>query len=184
MSFRAYLQAIRARCVLGANDGGLGYQEAECDITPHGRPHPRAGKLFLGWFAGPRSQGSDTHDHREYQATAVLSLRINEPLDRVSNALFHQVTSGMMDRVDAVIAMMQNYQWQIMAEANAIIDNAAGGTGVVNGFLEPLRYRSDDGEPQEQSGEWYSADPQKYSAATVAIQFGGAKRLQLLGSVR
>ena len=115
----------------------------------------------------------------------TVSLRINEPVDRVGPDLLEKATSGLDDVADSIIAVMENYQWAIMNAANALIDTAAGGSGVANGFVEPLRYTGDDGEARLVPGDWYEATAAAdYSAAVLTIRFGRAKRLQLHGSVR
>jgi len=182
VSFRAYLLAIRDD-FRAPNPNGLGLKTADCDVTPGGKPPPRAGKMFVSIHAGSRSQGSDTHCHREYAAHITLSLRIDMPFDRIGSDVLEQAQMGLDDRADAIIARMQNQQWELMAAANTKIDQAVGEL-VANGFLEPLRYRSDNGEPVIMDGSWYQGDPDELSAAVLTIQFGGAKRLQLLGSVR
>ena len=62
MSVRAYLLAIRNRFRTSVGSGGLGYASESCEVTPGGRPPPRAGKLFVAVHAGPRRGLSDTHE--------------------------------------------------------------------------------------------------------------------------
>lgn len=173
---RALLLAVRDQARKTVALGGLGFDDQKCDVTPGGKPHPRAGKFFMGIHRGG-TQGVQVIPHeRDYSIKITVSLRIEQPFDRVGHALLEDATTGLDDRADAIIAMMENYQYVIMNAANTYIGAS------YNGFVEPLRFTGSE-ETQIVGGDWFEAEQAAQAGAINVLNFGRAKRIQLVEQV-
>lgn len=178
MSMSALLLATRDHLKKSVASGGLALTYKECDITLTGMPHPRAGKRFVAIHRGAVQNTQDDSEYETYDINVTISFRINEPLDRVGDMMELQDGPAFSVFVDSVRACLVNYRDTIRTDANTII------TASYNGFTEPFRFRSTDGDVQARNGSWWQADPgHEFAGVSLGLRFGGAMRVQILGSV-
>jgi hypothetical protein len=188
---RALLQASLNQFRLSRSEGGLGLDELTSDITLKGKPPAVAGDLFYSVHRGGVNQEKDLSDYRQYAIQVTISSRMQGvPWDRIGPDLMDREGDGLDDLMEEVAEMFQNYQYEIMNAANALIRGTQewcdvhGGTPTSNGFIEPLRLVAVDEEPQLRSGSWWWAQPDEPNGGiTLSARFGTARRVQVLGSV-
>lgn len=162
---------------------GLNYADRECDVTFDGQPPPRAGKVFVAIHrGGRRSTARDSIDEL-YELIVTITLRVNEPYDRLGTDLLEKAAQGMDDRGDALRAFL-HMNYDVMNRANTLLITAANitkppqGSPNVYGFSEPLGFVSDD-IPRLVAGNWFHAASEAVEVGIVQnLTFGGARRLQ------
>lgn len=179
MSMRALKQAVETRL-----------RSAACfnDLTVtlgrnirraiRGQPMPKAGQ----WFIGIDGDGFSNQDHRPqgldetYGILVVVTFRMDyAPDDRKANQL--TLDEHLDDTVDRVRRYLHG-DYTTLATANTTIGASA------NGFVEPLSFLSAS-RAIEKGPEWFWSEADQDGPAGVAVEmrFGGARRIQLLGSV-
>lgn len=185
MSERALCLAIRNRLRAAVVDGGLALAASECDVTALGQPHPRAGKRFCGiWGAGSTSS-QECSLEESFAVDVVVSYRVNEPFDRIGSDTtyglqIHALYGASLDVwADTIKALLVNKRWEIVSDANALINTAQGAT--VDGFKEPPFFRGQTLELV--SGEWFHSTSQKECGLVRRLHFDGATRIQKIGGV-
>lgn len=185
MSRRAIVRAVRDT-LRATPPGGLGYTYKECELSqPGGQPPPRAGKWFLAvWAGGSRNHAGNRYVlDREYDVVVTVTMRVNEPFDRIYE-LLDKPTTGFYDRVDAVIRLIHkdNYNFNVSNRANTIIGDPGNSDEPV-GFRVPLAFL-DESAPRFVGSDWFHADPNKPELGVATdIKFGRARRLENLANV-
>lgn len=185
MSWNALLRSVRDQLRASTGSGGLGYATAACEITPDGRPAPRAGKFFVAVHQGGRQQIDEEGTEETYAVNVTVSMRVDGPWDRIGPDLLALATLGVNDRAAAIRANLTNNQYKVMNYANVLfsaVPDGSGGSGLVNGFVEPLWYRGEEG-PTLVGGGWFHADDgDQDCGVTLTMRFADARRIQLIGS--
>jgi hypothetical protein len=170
---------------------GINYDAATCEIMDDGRPPPRCGNYFAA-IHGFRSRSErDNQLYERYDGNVTLTMRVTIPLDRVGDKLIslnlarvpQAERNGFNAKAERLRALL-HMNWgmvvltgQTPASAN---DNlSAWATGVVYGFVEPLRYLGPDADPVLVGGEWFAADPDAQEfGIRQTLQFGRCLRFQ------
>lgn len=143
-----------------------------------GQPHPDSGRRFIG-IDGDGFQNSDTSPQgldERYGILVVVTFRMDySPIDRKG------AQATLDDHIDETVDRVRSYlhgDYTTLASANAAI----GATH--NGFVEPLTFRGASALI-EKGPAWFHAEEAANPPAGLAVElrFGGARRLQLLGSV-
>lgn len=158
---------------------GLGYADRECDLAFDGHPAPRCGKVFLAVHRGGRRNNARDSIDELYDLIVTITIRVNEPYDRLGTDLIEKAAQGLDDRADAVRAFI-HMNYDIMNRANTELMRLAKNTSTQNvyGFAEPLGFQSDD-KPDIKAGEWFHAQAGPVEVGIVQnLTFGGARRLQ------
>lgn len=180
MSWRALLLAVRDRIRVQC-----GYEDAVCDVTFDGRPHPSCGPVFVAIHKGSRSNrdagtGRVALDQR-YEVQVTVTMRQGPvPFDRLGTDLMIEAVDGLEPRVDAIIAAVQQdaYDHVIVRAANAMLASMEPGPPL--GFVLGLAYLS-DGPEREVGGRWFHATGREQAEGiATTIRFGGARRIQSL----
>lgn len=185
MSRRALLQAVR-NTLRAAAPSGLAYTYKECELSqPQGQPPPRCGKWFLAvWAGGSRNFGGNRYVlDREYDVVVTMTMRINEPFDRIYQIL-DEASTGFYDRSDAIIGLIHkdSYNFNVSNQANTILTDPSTGDEPV-GFRVPLAFLDDSG-PRLVGPDWFHADPESGEFGVVMdMRFGRARRLQNLANI-
>ncbi len=181
MSRRALLLATRDQLRTG-----LGLPTTKpllCEVMFDGEPPPGCGKTFYSVHRGPRDNSCRHSLDETYAANVTITMRVNEPYDRIGTDLMEKAATGMDLQADKVRSLI-HMNYTLMNAANAYILSdyvAAGGAGVIYGFSEPLYFQG-DGEPRIVGPDWFKADVTESTQAPIGIaqtlRFGGARRLQ------
>lgn len=151
----------------------LSYTEAQCEVGWDGRPHPKAGQVFVAVHPGGIREEYVEGRADVYNLTVTLSMRIGQlPVDRVGKSLVVLATTGLYDRAHAIAACLHR-NTTVMSDANTTIGGSA------NGFCEALRFLSMS-IPQQQGPEWWWAedDANPPVGLSIAIEFGECRRFQ------
>lgn len=177
-AWRALLTAVRDRI-----RSVCAYTERDCELTFDGQPHPRCGKVFVAIHKGRRNASNKgtnrTALDQEHEVHVTVTMRVNEPFDRLGTDLLLKASDGMQERVDAIVAAVHRdaYDYVVSGVANTALGDAGGGAAPI-GFRIGLAY-VDDGPERIEGGRWFHADPQANEAGIVTvIRFGGARRIQ------
>lgn len=157
----------------------------ECEVMFDGRPPPRAGKKFVSVHRGGRRNTARNNTLDElYYVDVTLTLRVNEPFDKLGANLLELATTGLDDIGDQIRAIIHMNE-PIRSAANTYIENAANAWPVppaqVYVFSEPLRYLDED-LPQEVGAYWFSATPEQdgFLGVALTMHFGEARCAQPL----
>jgi hypothetical protein len=162
-------------------DGGCELEVDEVGPTDaDGHPEPRAGYRYIGLYSGNTSSVQEGCLEEVYGLMITITVRINEPYDRVGLETILRETTGIDAISDQIRAMMVNQQYAILNEANSLIGAS------YNGFVEPLFYRGNTND-QLVDASWFAARSNvktfKGSGIVRRIKFDGARRIQAIGSV-
>lgn len=104
----------------------------------------------------------------------TVTMRVNEPYDRIGTDLLLKASLGMEAWVDRIIVAVQRdaQNYVVARAADAALDAA------IAQFILGLRYL-DDEAPVLVGGSWFHAEPSAQEAGIKAIvRFGGARRMQ------
>lgn len=184
MSRRVLLVAVRD-ALRAAPPNGLGYQPKECDLTlPGGMPHARAGKWFLGVWPGGWANTARTCLDGRFEVSVTLTMRVNEPVDRVGEYLAREGT--FYDKAEAVATFLHKDNWDqhLMQRANALLGDPGAGNEPM-GFREALTFLNDTG-PRLVGPDWFSAEADATNpplGIAVDLRFGKARRIWNLANV-
>jgi len=143
---RAIRDAIRQNC---------NFKQEECDIVaPPGRPHPVAGKWFVGIWDGSRSWEHSGSVMMRMNFNVTVSMKITAPQDRIGTKELDlsEQQEGLNEVVGRISSMLFAWQWKIAAEVNSNL--AAVTASSVNGILEAPRPLN-DGPPEECTADWF-----------------------------
>lgn len=172
MSRRALLEAVRDTL-----KSVLHFESKECEITDmSGRPPPMCGKRFIAVHrAGRRGKWQVALDEI-YDVAVTVTMRVEQPYDRIGKNLLEKQESGMDDLCDRIRSAIS-----VDSLTNDIINAANVILGItVNGFIEPL-YFQDDNDIRIVSGDWFHADPEAVEVGIACtMKFTGARRIQPL----
>lgn len=184
---RALALAVRNQLRLAAPEG-LGFLAHECDVMFDGRPAPSCGKWFLAIHQGGRVNERETCLQDRHTLLATLTMRVDEPFDRIGSELVEKEYDGFDVRMDAIRALIVRQQWSIMAAANVLLGNSAndpfGRTSpVVNGFVEAIR-PGEDGPAVAVNEDWFQAERRPKVNYHLPPFVGIKATLTLVGALR
>lgn len=163
--------------------GGLGYDYRTCEFTgPEGQPPPRAGDVFLGVHATSAEESNAQNILQEYFSYNItLSMRVtNVPFDRVGDQLLakEQAESRGFNRRLRDVIVLLHMNWDVIGQANLLMQSWAPDGSTVYGFCEPAMFLSAD-EASWVTGDWYSAMPEATDVGLKATaRFGRCRRFQ------
>lgn len=181
MSRRALHLAVRDQLRLAAPDG-LGLRPEECEVTVDGRPHARAGKRFVAVHPGPRTGGPQNRGGCVWYAfdfLVTLTLRVNEPLDRVGTALMDRGEDGLDDLADLVVARLTAAEIAVLTRANATLEATFNQEGTRRGMVEGYYFAGDDAA-QWVGADWFHAEEGEAVGLALPMRFTGAMRVQAI----
>lgn len=169
MSQGYYLEAVRDLI-----RSTYGFGRDKCDVTPGGRPTPKAGKLFVGITPSNWSNiapPSDVHWGEASGFDVVVSVQCGHvAFDRLGEVVVLGQMSdqyperGLLDRCDR-LAKLLHMSYPLMNAANELI---AATDPSRDGFVKPARWRNSSWMG-EQSWDWFHAvQPPKVSTNAVA----------------
>lgn len=156
---------------------GLSLSASDCDEQPDGFPPPNAGQIY---YAVDEYGWTNTADESldEYCGVSVtITLRAGfAPKDRHAMALRRDLRRR---RADVRRVIHNNYD--LMNLANRKLEEHF--KHPVNGFVEPLRFRS-AGKPEIRGPEWFSAEANPNASAICGVSctllFERARRVQVI----
>lgn len=179
MSRRALLLAVR-----DALQEDVPFQAHECDLTlPGGQPPPACGKWFAGiWAGGSRCQSRVSLD-QVFDLTVTLTMRIEEPFDRIRERLVEQ-TLGFHDLAEKIADIVHKDSWthHIQYRANRYLQDLYAGE-------EPLGFREglgmlNDVVPRIVGGNWFHAQTEAQEVGLVQdVNFGYARRIKVMSNL-
>lgn len=166
----------------------LGYSKLNCKIMPDERPPSGyTGEHFISVWQGPTAGLSDNCLNESFSWNVTLTARVGMvPRDRIGDrVLACEIANtpgpngapSFNARMDQLRAM-SHMAWGLIQDANNIIVNLSGKSGLVYGFYEPARVRS-VGDMAIVGDDWFDAEPGNSSIAikeTISLQ--EAKRFQ------
>ncbi len=197
MSQAALLMAVRDQL-----QELLGLDVNSCEVCFSGKPKPSCGELFVAVHPGPWRPDPDVGQGGDVGWGEILGCRVTvtrrlgySPMDRWGVEVYLKPQDGMdalLRKIVAHLAATSNgdlenqTRYLVMSAANDyIVQRDGAGAGQ---FFEPLRL-VDGGSLEEKGPEWFSAPPpdqdggQYECGVSQTLQFGGARRLQGIGSV-
>lgn len=189
MSTRALILATLAQLRKPVVDGGLAYGDKDSGNTLNGRPNPNSGDWFVSVHRGGLSGEQDLSLQEASSLKITISRRSNGFYDAIGPVLL-EPSEGLDDRMDAIIAMMTNYQDAVRTAANQLIKGTAEYNALhpevavtVNGYVENLRFMGGDDDVTPRQGSWWAAEATETNAGvSVTLRFGLARRIQAIGS--
>lgn len=175
MSIHYLMNAVRERLRLH-----LLYAATDVDVgAPPGQPPPRCGKVFACIHQGPYTDSGGLMSINEaYGLTVTLTVRINEPFDRLGRDNLQKLTQGVNDRAAAIRLAVHN-SYEVLAIANTALWAATALP--VGGFIEPLWCESVD-TPSVVGSDWFHSEKGGEVGFACDVRFGRARRVQSLES--
>lgn len=168
------------------------YGRVECDIMEDGKPPPRAGNVFVAVHSGKSGGGADNNLDERFGFSVTLTMRVTIPLDRVGDQLIARnielvplgQRQGFNARVEQLRAML-HMNWRITVLTGQIPPSANDNlsvwavSGTVYGFVEPARYKGQDGPARLVGGDWFAAEPDATDFGIAQeLRFDSARRVQ------
>ena len=194
---RSLTLAVRDQLRATVLNGGLALEVDECEVMADGKPPPGCGIKFAAVHQGPRRNRLLTGDESEFGCMVTLSWKTSAPFDRIGTAEI-EVADGLDDFADSVWHCIFARQWGVdptgvMNKADDYLLSAALPGSSYYQWVEAL-YPQDMGLPTPVREEWFNAtrtghqtrgsqyaETMQFCGFSVAITFGGAKRIQRLG---
>lgn len=181
MSMEALLDAVESRI-----RSACSYSSAECGVQADGMPPPSAGQVYVSVHAG----GWDNADldasclDESLSVFVTVTMRLAHfPRDRQAAEGVRKAATGLYARAEAIRAAL-HMSYEVIAAANlaagAIELTSGAGAQSVNGFIEPLKFRSGT-RPYRQQADWHTASAEgdgSDPAFSVELTFVGARRVQ------
>jgi len=175
---RAVMLVLKESLTLG--------EGSEIDTTQGGRPHPRAGRLFVGVHGG--SWTARVHNveclDEEFEVLLTVSIRgTNIPTDRWGGQLLD--AEDGLDFISRQIILVLHEQWDVINRANTLTENSAQYyiESSVSPFAEPLRF-SGCSEPVDRDSSWWEGSNRtgtsKMEGVSNTLRFNGGRRLQVM----
>jgi hypothetical protein len=155
---------------------GLSLGTDQCDEQPDGQPPPTAKYPYYAVHEGDWSNDQTEYLNETYGFEVTITIRAGvAPVDRYAVVLKRELW-----QLAAQLRAKIHGNDLLRIKANTFID----GQGVtVNGFVEPLRFRS-AGKVQPRDQAWFWADDYKGnsppSGLSITLVFGGAVRAQMI----
>lgn len=197
---RSLTLAVRDQLRAAVVYGGLALDVSECEVMADGKPPPGCGIKFAAVHQGPRRNRLLTGDESEFGCMVTLSWKTSAPFDRIGTAEI-EVVDGLDDFADSVWNCIFAHQWGVdptgvMNKADQYLaartsDPLADPPDYYQ-WVEAL-YPQDMTVPQPVREEWFNAtrtghqtrgsqyaETMQFCGFSVAITFGGAKRIQRL----
>lgn len=181
MSRSALAQAAVAQLRAPPNEGGLALPERQCGLAPDGgRPPPACGELYVGVYAGGRTNRAPAAGLDEtYTLAVVLTLRAKRvPYDRLGEKLVVP-EGGLDDWSDRIRLCLGSdfHDFRVSARANALIGFDTADADSPRGFAEGLKFLGDE-DPVPVGAEWFHGTPADAAGVVQRLRFGGARRVQ------
>ena len=173
MSQRALCLAVRDKLQLA-----FGWNEAQCDLTPEGKPPAVCGELFVGVSEDGMDNSQAESLDEIHRVSVVVTKRLPQaPWDRASQEIIHKAVVGAEVIADQVKAFVHR-NYAILTLANLYLNEAIPSTQTIYGFCVPLLYRGQT-RAQEKDGSWFQGEADAPSSGVaITMSFGVAERLQ------
>lgn len=151
-----------------------------CDEQPDGQPPPNAGQVYYAVHQGGWTNAADEYLDELCGVLVTITLRAGYvPKDRTSLTLFRAIRP-----MCSLVRQHVHDNYALMNLANTKLNAAFGHT--VNGFVEPLRFRSVS-PPAVRGPDWFSAEAQPnghtITGVSCTLVFERARRVQTLESM-
>lgn len=155
------------------------WADTDCDVGVGPEPAPVCGELFIrihpgAWDCLTSEAGGDLDESFGLQITVSRRLPYS-PQDREGVEVLLKETDGLVEKA-ALIRKQVHMSYDLVNAANTILGVS------VNGFVEPLRFRSAS-IPAVRSADWFSAEDDNHSGLSTTLMFTGARRVQTLESM-